>query len=66
MTSAMIGRVNRILNGATDPAWRPRAWWLAIPVALVSVTAPRVSASRMTDPVSDRVTVAAPSPRRQR
>jgi beta-lactamase regulating signal transducer with metallopeptidase domain len=59
--SAMIRRVNRILNGATDPAWRPRAWWLAVPVALVSVAAPRVTASHMTEAVTDRVTVAAPS-----
>jgi HEAT repeat protein/beta-lactamase regulating signal transducer with metallopeptidase domain len=59
--SAMVKRVNRILNGATDSAWRPRAWWLAIPVALVSLAAPRVAASNMTAAVTNRINVAAPS-----
>lgn len=53
--SALIHRVNRILNGGTESVWRPRAWWLAIPIALVSVAAPRVTASHMSEVVKERV-----------
>jgi HEAT repeat protein/beta-lactamase regulating signal transducer with metallopeptidase domain len=55
--SAMVRRVTHILNGAADPAWRPRGWWLAVPVVVVSVAAPRVTAS-----ASDAVIVRVPVP----
>jgi HEAT repeat protein/beta-lactamase regulating signal transducer with metallopeptidase domain len=41
--SAMIRRVARILN-EPDQLARPRVWWLAIPVMLVAIGAPRVTA----------------------
>lgn len=63
--SAMIQRVNRILNGATASAWRPRAWWLAIPIALVSVAAPRVTASHVIEAVTERVSAPLEQQRRE-
>jgi HEAT repeat protein/beta-lactamase regulating signal transducer with metallopeptidase domain len=53
--SAMVRRVTRILNGAADPVWRPRLSWLAVPIVLVSVAAPRVTATSASDAVIVRV-----------
>jgi HEAT repeat protein/beta-lactamase regulating signal transducer with metallopeptidase domain len=44
--SAMVRRVTRILNDSAQNA-RPRLLWLAIPVALVAVAAPRVTATQL-------------------
>ena len=62
--SAMIQRVNRVLNGAAESKWRPRAWWLAIPIALVSVAAPRVTASHMIEAVKERASAPVEQQRR--
>jgi HEAT repeat protein/beta-lactamase regulating signal transducer with metallopeptidase domain len=43
--SAMVRRVTRILDAPASFARRPRPHWLAIPVALVAVAAPRVTAA---------------------
>ena len=59
--SAMIKRVNGILNGATESAVRPRAWWLAIPIALVSVAAPGVTAGSLSEAVRERTRTTAPA-----
>jgi HEAT repeat protein len=53
--SAMVKRVTRILNGAADSSWRPRLLWFTLPVALVLVAAPRVTASHVMDEVTIRV-----------
>jgi len=42
--SAMVRRVTEILNQPAPLARRPRALWLVIPLALVAITAPRVTA----------------------
>jgi HEAT repeat protein/beta-lactamase regulating signal transducer with metallopeptidase domain len=44
--SAMIRRVTRILNEPPRVATRPRLLWLAIPVMLVAVAAPRVQGTQ--------------------
>ncbi len=44
--SAMVRRVTHILNESTRIG-RPRLLWLAIPVALVAVAAPRVTATQL-------------------
>ena len=44
--SAMVRRVTRILNEPARLA-RPRLFWLAIPVTLVAVAAPRVTATQL-------------------
>jgi HEAT repeat protein/beta-lactamase regulating signal transducer with metallopeptidase domain len=56
--SAMVRRVTRILDSART-APRPRLHWLAIPVALVAVAAPRVTATPLPTPVALAPTVAA-------
>ena len=43
--SAMVRRVTRILNEPAGNARRPHLLWLAIPVAVVAVAAPRVTAT---------------------
>ena len=45
--SAMVRRVTRILNEPARLARRPHLLWLAIPVALVAVAAPRVTATQL-------------------
>ena len=45
--SAMVRRVTRILNEPSRIARRPRLLWLAIPVALVALAAPRVTATQL-------------------
>jgi HEAT repeat protein/beta-lactamase regulating signal transducer with metallopeptidase domain len=45
--SAMVRRVTRILNEPAGFARRPRLLWLVIPVALVAVAAPRVTATQL-------------------
>ena len=45
--SAMVRRVTRILNEPARSARRPHLFWLAIPVALVAVAAPRVMATQL-------------------
>jgi HEAT repeat protein/beta-lactamase regulating signal transducer with metallopeptidase domain len=45
--SAMVRRVTRILSEPARTARRPRLYWLAIPVALVAVTAPRITATQL-------------------
>ena len=45
--SAMVRRVTRILNEPARIARRPHLLWLAIPVALVAVAAPRVTATQL-------------------
>lgn len=57
--SAMVRRVTHILSGAADPVWRPRLWWLAAPIVLVSLAAPRVTASSESDAVIVKVPVPA-------
>ncbi len=54
----MVRRVTRILDSARI-AHRPRLHWLAIPVALVAVAAPRVTATPLPTPVALAPTVAA-------
>ena len=49
--SAMVRRVTRILNEPARIARRPRLHWLAIPVTLVAVAAPRVTATQLPTPV---------------
>jgi HEAT repeat protein/beta-lactamase regulating signal transducer with metallopeptidase domain len=44
--SAMVRRVTRILNEPACVAPVPRLYWLLIPVALVAVAAPRVTATQ--------------------
>ena len=55
--SAMVQRVTRILNEPARVARRPRLHWLAIPVTLVAVAAPRVTATQL--PAAAVVTPAA-------
>jgi HEAT repeat protein/beta-lactamase regulating signal transducer with metallopeptidase domain len=43
--SAMIRRVTRILSEPAQAARRPRLFWLMIPVMMVAVAAPRVTAA---------------------
>lgn len=43
--SAMVRRVTRILSEPAQRSRRPRLSWLSIPVALVAIAAPRVTAS---------------------
>ena len=43
----MVRRVTRILNEPARVARRPRLHWLAIPVTLVAVAAPRVTATQL-------------------
>jgi HEAT repeat protein/beta-lactamase regulating signal transducer with metallopeptidase domain len=57
--SAMVRRVTHILNGAAEPAWRPRVWWLAVPIVLVSVAAPRVTAGSAAEAVIVKVPLSA-------
>ncbi len=57
--SAMVQRVTRILNEPARMARRPRVYWLAIPVALVAVGAPRVTATQLPAAVSATAAVAA-------
>ncbi len=45
--SAMVQRVTRILNEPARVARRPRLLWLAIPVTLVAIAAPRVTATQL-------------------
>jgi beta-lactamase regulating signal transducer with metallopeptidase domain len=54
--SAMIRRVTRILNEPARPAPRPRLLWLAIPLTLVTVAAPRVTATQLPSPVAPAMT----------
>ena len=56
--SAMVRRVTRILDSARI-AHRPRLHWLAIPVALVAVAAPRVTATPLPASVAPTPAVAA-------
>ena len=56
--SAMVRRVTQILNEPAQVARRPRALWLAIPLAFVAVAAPRVTATTL-PPVSVTPAVAA-------
>jgi beta-lactamase regulating signal transducer with metallopeptidase domain len=55
--SAMVRRVTRILNEPAHVA-RPRLGWLAVPVALVAIAAPRVTAKQLPASVAARPTVA--------
>jgi HEAT repeat protein/beta-lactamase regulating signal transducer with metallopeptidase domain len=48
--SAMVRRVTRILDEHARKGARPRLLWLAIPVALVAVAAPRVTAAQLPAP----------------
>ena len=57
--SAMVRRVTRILDTSARIAHRPRLHWLAIPVALVAVAAPRVTATHLPAPVTLTPDVAA-------
>jgi Zn-dependent protease with chaperone function len=50
--SAMVRRVARILNEPARAAHRPRLLWLAIPVTLVAIAAPRVTATQLPVPVA--------------
>jgi len=45
--SAMVQRVTRILSEPARVGRRPRLFWLAIPVTLVAVAAPRVTATQL-------------------
>ena len=45
--SAMIRRVTRILSEPALATPRPRLFWLAIPLALVAMAAPRVTATQL-------------------
>jgi HEAT repeat protein len=45
--SAMIRRVTRILNEPARVARGPHLYWLAIPVTLVAIAAPRVTATQL-------------------
>jgi len=45
--SAMVQRVTRILNEPARITRRPRLLWLAIPVTLVAIAAPRVTATHL-------------------
>src|SRR5688572_4679718 len=45
--SAMVRRVTRILNEPARIARRPRLLWLAVPVAVVALAAPRVTATQL-------------------
>ena len=45
--SAMVRRVTRILNEPARVARGPRLYWLAIPVTLVAIAAPRVTATQL-------------------
>jgi HEAT repeat protein/beta-lactamase regulating signal transducer with metallopeptidase domain len=50
--SAMVQRVARILSEPARARRRPRLLWMAIPVALVAVAAPRVQATRLGEPMA--------------
>jgi HEAT repeat protein/Zn-dependent protease with chaperone function len=50
--SAMVRRVTCILNEPARVARRPRLHWLAIPVTLVAIAAPRVTATQLPAPVA--------------
>jgi HEAT repeat protein len=50
--SAMVRRVTRILNEPARVARRPHLHWLAIPVALVAIAAPRVTATQLPGPAA--------------
>jgi HEAT repeat protein len=45
--SAMVRRVTRILDEAPRVSSRPRLAWLLIPVALVAIAAPRITATQL-------------------
>lgn len=49
--SVMVRRVSRILDDPQRVARRPRLDWLAIPVTLVAIAAPRVTATQLPTPV---------------
>ena len=57
--SAMVRRVTRILNEPSRIARRPRLLWLAIPVAVVALAAPRVTARQLPAPAVVTPSVAA-------
>jgi beta-lactamase regulating signal transducer with metallopeptidase domain len=57
--SAMVRRVTRILNEPAPLSRGPRLPWLLIPVALVAVAAPRVTATALPMPASVRPDAAA-------
>jgi HEAT repeat protein/beta-lactamase regulating signal transducer with metallopeptidase domain len=59
--SAMVQRVMRILDSPARIA-RPSVFWLAIPIALVSVAAPRVTATQLPVPAAAAVASALPAP----
>jgi HEAT repeat protein len=50
--SAMIRRVTRILSESAHASRGPRLYWLAVPVALVAIAAPRVTAAVLPSYVS--------------
>jgi HEAT repeat protein/beta-lactamase regulating signal transducer with metallopeptidase domain len=47
--SPLIRRVTRILNEPPHVGWRPSLVWLALPLAVVAMAAPRVTAARLSD-----------------
>ena len=55
----MLRRVTRILNEPSRIARRPRLLWLAIPVAVVALAAPRVTARQLPAPAVVTPSVAA-------
>jgi beta-lactamase regulating signal transducer with metallopeptidase domain len=57
--SAMVRRVTHILNEPARVALRPRLHWLAVPVTLVAIAAPRVTATQLRAPVAVTPAVAA-------
>lgn len=57
--SAMVRRVSRILDESAPIARHPRWFWLAIPVGVVAIAAPRVTATQL--PAAAVVTPALPA-----
>jgi HEAT repeat protein/beta-lactamase regulating signal transducer with metallopeptidase domain len=60
--SAMVRRVTRILNDAPRVARHPRLHWLAIPVTLVAIAAPRVTATQLPVPITATPAIAMIAP----
>ncbi len=56
--SAMVRRVTSILNDPPRVARHPRLYWLAIPVTVVAIAAPRVTAMQLPAPVTATPAVA--------
>ncbi len=57
--SPLVRRVTRILNEPARVARRPSVVWLALPLAVVAMAAPLVTAAQMSDAAADAATISA-------